>query len=754
MTQYEILQKYFGYTTFRKGQELLIKSILQGQDVLGIMPTGAGKSICYQVPALMMEGITLVVSPLISLMKDQVTALNQAGVHAAYINSSLTERQISMALANAARGQYKIIYVAPERLETPVFLEFALNSNISMVTIDEAHCISQWGQDFRPSYLKIVEFIRHLPKRPVVSAFTATATLEVKDDIICILGLQDANVLITGFNRENLFFEVRTPEKKSSELLEYIKEHNADSGIIYCATRKNVEKVHELLVDNGVEAAKYHAGLSNEERQQNQEDFIYDKKIVMVATNAFGMGIDKSNVRYVIHFNMPQSLENYYQEAGRAGRDGEPSECILLYSPQDIMINHFLIESGSANSELSYEDAMVIQERDEERLNKMIGYCLTKQCLRNYILQYFGESTSKECEHCSNCLAEGEEIDITDLSIDIINCIHESRQRYGVRVIIGTLRGETYAKLMSYGVNRLKSYGIAKEVSEGKLQQIINYLIVEGYLTLTKDKYSLIKLTPRVDDLLQGLDTLTMKYHPEKEKKKSTAITSTRGKTDLLTSKGLDLFDKLRMLRMELAKEENVPPYIICSDKTLVDMCVKLPHNKAEMLAVNGVGENKYEKYGERFVTHIRMETGDVREGYCFEGAELEMKNQGAVQSRNKKTRKKQEFSLTHEMAEQLEYYDVAPLSSLVDQMNDLRDEGVMKRITGVSIMKQLTEDGYIQEVEKNGRINRSVTQKGIDFGIILEIKHSQKGFPYEVFSFTEEAQREIVKMVMDGRIK
>ena len=371
MDKYKILKKYFGYEQFREGQEVLIDSILQGQDVLGIMPTGAGKSICYQVPALLMPGITLVISPLISLMKDQVQALNQAGIHAAYINSSLSESQISKALCLAGAGRYKIIYVAPERLETYEFMQFAQQAEISMLTVDEAHCISQWGQDFRPSYLKIVQFIQRLGKRPVISAFTATATENVKEDIACVLGLQAPKVLVTGFDRRNLYFAVETVRHKDSYVVDYVREHEAESGIIYCATRKNVDALYEKLCGEGVAVTKYHAGLSGVERKCSQDDFIYDQRPVMVATNAFGMGIDKSNVRYVIHYNMPQSLENYYQEAGRAGRDGERAECILLYSPQDVMINRFLMENKEQNSEYTQEDNAAVRERDEARLQVM-----------------------------------------------------------------------------------------------------------------------------------------------------------------------------------------------------------------------------------------------------------------------------------------------------------------------------------------------------------------------------------------------
>lgn len=744
LNQLDILQKYFGYQNFRKGQETLINSILKGQDVLGIMPTGAGKSICYQVPALMMEGITIVVSPLISLMKDQVTALNQAGVHAAYINSSLNERQIELALRYAKEGRYKIIYVAPERLETSSFLDMAVSVNISMITVDEAHCISQWGQDFRPSYLKIVDFISKLPRRPVVSAFTATATKEVKDDMICVLNLQNANVLVTGFDRVNLYYEVRTPKKKDAELLEYLKEHQEESGIVYCATRKSVDKITELLEVNGIDATKYHAGLSNIERQQNQDDFIFDKKPVMVATNAFGMGIDKSNVRFVIHYNMPQSIENYYQEAGRAGRDGEPSECILLYSPQDIMINQFLIENSTPNPDISYEDLRTIRERDEERLNQMIYYCLTRECLRNYLLRYFGETTKEDCDHCSSCQAESDPFDAGAIACDMARCIWESHQRYGARVIIGTLRGEKYAKLLSYGVDKLPSYGCRSEVSESLLQQILNHLLLEGYFILTKDKYALVKLTDKADELLNGQPEIIIKYYKEREQEEKTAEKVHRAKSDVLTSKGFKLFETLRELRMEIAKEEKVPPYIIFSDKSLTDMCIKLPKNKEEMLKVSGVGEAKFERYGERFIALLEKETNGEQEGYCFEGAREEYE---AGTRLVRKSKKKLEFVLTKEMADEIHYSEETTISELVNQMNELRDPAVMKRMTVVSVVGKLTQDGYLMETDEE---NKDVTEKGVAFGIRKEIKRSQKGFPYIIFHISKMAQKQIVKMLLE----
>lgn len=605
MEKYKILKKYFGYDTFRSGQEDLIDGILAGQDVLGIMPTGAGKSICYQVPALLMPGITIVISPLISLMKDQVRALNEAGVHAAYINSSLTEGQIEKAMHLAAQGRYKIIYVAPERLLSGLFMEFLNHVSISMVTVDEAHCISQWGQDFRPSYLNIVHMIAQMKIRPVVSAFTATATEEVKNDIQCVLGLQNPRVLVTGFDRENLYFEVRQGRQKDSELVYYVKEHKKESGIIYCATRKNVEEVHRLLVQEGIEATRYHAGLSGKERKQNQDQFIFDEKPVMVATNAFGMGIDKSNVRYVIHYNMPQSMENYYQEAGRAGRDGERSECILFYSPQDVRINQFLLEEKEFREELSREDMQAVMERDALRLKRMTFYGTTRDCLRGYILNYFGEKTKRRCENCSNCLNEYLEEDVTEICKDILQCIQEARRRYGAGTIASTLHGSKNERVRGYGLDKLKTYGIRENVTEFRLKEIIGELVAKEVLRSSDDKYATLSLTTNAGAILRDEAKVVMKFS-KPAKKKVAEQKKAKQTSQNLDSKGWRIFEKLRELRLLIAKEEKVPPYIVFTDKTLVDMCVKKPTDKEEMLNVSGVGEAKYEKYGERFLVCLK----------------------------------------------------------------------------------------------------------------------------------------------------
>ncbi|MCD7745590.1 MAG: DNA helicase RecQ [Lachnospiraceae bacterium] len=600
-----ILKKYFGYDTFKPGQEEIIDAVLSGKDVLAIMPTGAGKSICYQVPALLLPGITIVISPLISLMQDQVKALNEAGIHAGYINSSLTDAQIAKVYAKAAEGAYKILYVAPERLESYGFVEFTEQIRISMVTVDEAHCISSWGQDFRPSYLKIVDFIDRLRERPIVSAFTATATEEVKTDISCVLKLQDPKTVVTGFDRENLYFRVETTGKKDDFVREYIRKHPGDSGIVYCATRKNVDTVYERLSADGVSVSRYHAGMDNEDRKESQDDFIYDRSLVIVATNAFGMGIDKSNVRFVIHYNMPQSMENYYQEAGRAGRDGEPSQCILLFSPQDIMINKFLLEHKDF-TDVPEEDMESIRQRDARRLQVMEGYCRTTGCLRNYILEYFGEKREEPCNACGNCHREYTEIDRTEDAKQVINCVWETRGRYGLSIILGTLLGANRARLKEVGATSYKTYGALKNRSESELRLLISQLIMDGYLCQTTDKYSVIRLG-NIAPLRDEETRIRIRIHDEEKPERSERQAKTHGRksTDSLTKAGYELFEELRQLRLTIAREEGVPPYIIFSDKTLIDMSDRVPHDKTSMLKVSGVGEAKYEKYGGRFLEAI-----------------------------------------------------------------------------------------------------------------------------------------------------
>ena len=602
-TPKEALKAVFGYDSFRPGQEAVINAILKGRDILAVMPTGAGKSLCYQVPAMLLSGITLVISPLISLMQDQVKALNEAGVNAAFINSSLSEKELNDTFKNAYKGHYKIIYVAPERLMSEGFISFAKSVEISMVTVDEAHCISQWGQDFRPSYMDIAEFINILDKRPIISAFTATATQNVREDIICSLGLSDPYFLVTGFDRENLFFQVDKPQNKERFILDFIERHRGESGIIYCATRKNVDSLYTLLRKQHISVGKYHAGMSNEERKQMQNDFVFDYTSIVIATNAFGMGIDKSNVRFVIHYNMPSSMENYYQEAGRAGRDGLNSECILLFSPQDIIINRFLLEHKDF-SDVDPIDAMTIRERDIKRLQIMEGYCYTTECLRNYILKYFGEDPKKPCDDCGNCLRQFETLDMTDEAKKIINCIYESRGRYGKNIIMDTVLGAKTARLTEIGATEYKSYGVLESSNKNLLRRLIEELLLEGYIAT--GEYQVLKLgdisrlkNTETKVLVKITDEDKMAKRKEKPKKNKKGM-------DSLTSAGFKLFDKLKELRLEIARAEKTPPYIVFNDKTLIDMCAKIPTTKSDMLNVSGVGENKYGKYGERFIAVIK----------------------------------------------------------------------------------------------------------------------------------------------------
>lgn len=644
----QTLKQYFGYDSLRTGQRELINGILGGRDVLGIMPTGAGKSLCYQLPALMLKGITLVISPLISLMSDQVKALNQAGVHAAYINSSLTENQIRMALLYASQGRYKIIYVAPERLNTPRFLDFACNADISMLTVDEAHCISQWGQDFRPSYLEIAGFLARLSRRPIVSAFTATATERVKNDIVASLGLNNPVTMVTGFDRPNLFFRVvtrRGGSQKDNSIINYVKKHEDESGIIYCATKKNVDNLYALLNEHGILAGRYHAGLSNEERKQNQEDFTYDRIRVMVATNAFGMGIDKSNVRYVLHYNMPQSLEYYYQEAGRAGRDGEEAECVLFFSKQDIMINKFLLQNKASAGDVASD----IQKtaNDQRKLQQMINYCETDKCLREFILLYFGDTTPCICNKCSNC------------------------------VVVEDEEEETYVET---GKKRKKAAQLA------------------------------------------GLNEL-----------------------------GAALFEKLRSVRTELAAEKSVPPYIICSDKTLKDMCAKLPRDKEQLADVYGMGEQKIQNYGEAFVTAVNSFVADNPNSSgstTGERPQTVLSDEEAAETGSTR-KKKLPFYIEPQRLDEVELSDKCRLTELTNKINELCPaDKEHKKLAASFINELLIAEGYLEEVTEGENKIKRVTEKGRSVGIDEEERKAKFGGSYYAITHSKQSQQVIIEML------
>lgn len=635
-------------TVLEQGKRELINGILAGHDVLGIMPTGAGKSLCYQLPALMLKGITLVISPLISLMSDQVKALNQAGVHAAYINSSLTENQIRIALSYASQGRYKIIYVAPERLNTPRFLDFACNADISMLTVDEAHCISQWGQDFRPSYLEIAGFLTRLPRRPIVSAFTATATERVKNDIVASLGLNNPVTMVTGFDRPNLFFRVvtrRGGSQKDNSIINYVKKHEDESGIIYCATKKNVDKLYTLLNEQGISAGRYHAGLSNDERKQNQEDFTYDRIRVMVATNAFGMGIDKSNVRYVLHYNMPQSLEYYYQEAGRAGRDGEEAECVLFFSKQDIMINKFLLQNKASAGDVASD--MQKTANDQRKLQQMINYCETDKCLREFILSYFGDTTPCICNKCSNC------------------------------VVVEDEEEETYVET---GKKRKKAAQLA------------------------------------------GLNEL-----------------------------GAALFEKLRSVRTELAAEKSVPPYIICSDKTLKDMCAKLPRDKEQLADVYGMGEQKIQNYGEAFVTAVNSLVADNPNpsgSTTGERPQTVLSDEEAAETGSTR-KKKLPFYIEPQRLDEVELTDKCRLTELTNKINELCPaDKEHKKLAASFINELLIAEGYLEEVTEGENKTKRVTEKGRSVGIDEEERKAKFGGSYYAITHSKQSQQVIIEML------
>ena len=587
-----ILNKRFGYPTFRKGQEKIITGILQGQDTIGIMPTGGGKSICYQIPALLLEGTTIVISPLISLMKDQVDTLRELGMPATFINSSINYTEAAKRFQETRQGKHKLLYIAPERLSAGQFSAQLATLPISLVAVDEAHCISQWGHDFRPSYLDITPFLETLPDRPVVTAFTATATPEVTEDIIALLHLRDPNVCITGFNRESLSFSVVRGENKQDFLLSFLQNHREQAGIIYAATRKEVDNLFEMLDKKGYTVGRYHAGLSDQERTENQEKFLYDDLNIIVATNAFGMGIDKSNVRYVIHYNMPKNMEAYYQEAGRAGRDGEPGKCILLFAPQDIYIQRFLIEQSTLEQDR--------KEKEYQKLRTMIDYCYTPHCLRNYILHYFGEEMTETCGKCGSC---DDDFDIHEITIEaqmILSCVVRMKERFGISLVADVLKGSQNKKVLSYGFDKLSTYGLLSNMKIKEITDLINYLLAEQYLTLAGGQFPVIKLTGKATPVLRSQE----KVYRKVRKRKEAAVADS------------DLFEQLRALRKEISQREDIPPYVVFHDSTLREMAEVCPTDQVSMLAIKGMGETKFARYGHSFMEVIRkhlQETGGLQ---------------------------------------------------------------------------------------------------------------------------------------------
>lgn len=578
-----LLKKYYGYDSFREGQEKVISSILEGRDTFAIMPTGAGKSICYQIPALLMKGITLVISPLISLMKDQVDALDDIGVRATYINSSLDQFEVQERILMAVSGHVKLLYIAPERLETESFCALLKTLAISMIAIDECHCVSQWGHDFRPSYRAIAPLIEKLEGRPVISAFTATATTEVKEDVVRLLGLQKSDVYTTGFDRKNLFFSVIRGENKKDYLLKYLENNREQVGIIYAGTRKEVDNIHDSLSRKGYSIGKYHAGMSDMDRSKAQEDFLYDNVNIIVATNAFGMGIDKSNVRYVIHYTIPKNMEAYYQEAGRAGRDGEASECILLFGAQDIILQKFLIEQNVVSEERKLNEY--------RRLQEVVDYCHTTKCLRKYILEYFGETgVPDSCDSCSVCK---DDRSLTDITIDaqkIFSCIARMKQRFGTVMVSQVLRGSRDKRVLEFGFDQLSTYGIMKNYTVKEIQDLVNVLIADEYLFLTGSQFPVVKLTEKSLKVLKGQEQVFQKTHKAKKK----------------IANESSLFLLLKSVRKDISARESVPPYIIFTDAALREMSERIPQNDEEFLSIKGVGESKLQKYGKEFLQTIK----------------------------------------------------------------------------------------------------------------------------------------------------
>ena len=580
---YEILKKYFGYTVFRDGQEEIIENILNKKDTLGVMPTGGGKSICYQIPALVFDGITLVISPLISLMQDQVTALNTLGIPSVYINSSLSQKESNEIFKNIYADQYKIVYVAPERLENEYFVEQIKAKHISQIAVDEAHCISQWGHDFRKSYLGIPRFIDKLQTRPVVSAFTATATPKVREDIVRNLKF-NPDIFLNGFDRKNLKFTTVKGVNSLAYIKKYLKEHSGEGGIIYASTRKDVDSIHNELVSRGYKAGKYHAGLKDSEREDFQNSFVEDELDIMVATNAFGMGIDKSNVRFVIHNNLPKDIESYYQEAGRAGRDGLDSNCVLIFNPRDILTQRFFIENNQ------FDNSQEIMDIKYEKLNAMVNYCHTSQCIRSYILEYFGDEKIESCDNCSNCLDNSETQDITIEAQKIISCIGRTGERFGVNMIVGILAGSKNKNILKWNLDKITTYSIMKEYSQKEIRAIIDLLIGDGYIEVLKGEFPTLKLTKKAYSFIKNREIFLRKIAVVDKK---------------VSYEGEQYFEALKKLRYEIARGEGKPPYTVFSDKTLREMAKYLPVNKEEMLEINGVGEVKFERYGAQFIGAI-----------------------------------------------------------------------------------------------------------------------------------------------------
>lgn len=736
MDKHTILQERFGFPTFRDGQEALIDAILAGRDAFGVMPTGGGKSLCYQIPALLLEGLTLVVSPLISLMKDQVAGLKEAGIPAAYLNSSLTAAQQQEVLRRAELGAYRLIYVAPERLLTDSFLAFAAGQRIALLAVDEAHCVSQWGQDFRPNYLDIPAFVRRLPRRPVLAAFTATATAEVGDDIVRLLELREPLRIVTGFDRPNLFFGVRRERNKLIWLKGYLKARRDRSGIVYCSTRKTVERVCEELQSAGFAATRYHAGLDDAERRKNQDDFSYDRATVMVSTNAFGMGIDKSNVSFVIHYNMPKNIESYYQEAGRAGRDNAPADCILLYSAGDVMTAKYLIENGSDRETLSEELRAELLIRDMTRLRQMEDYCKTESCYRAALLDYFGEPHAPSCINCGNCrqteeALDGETVeeDVTLAAQKILSCVRRVEQRnrvgLGETMIVRILTGGREKALLAREYDLLPTYGIMKGTNRNLLREYVQVLVKQGYLLRPPGDYDVLQTTERANGVLFHGEKVLWRHEAAKAEKVPAGTAAEKLRADQ------SLFDRLRAMRAELARQAGIPAYVIFHDATLLGIAAEKPTTEAALLAVPGIGAQKAAKYGKAIL--------DVIAAYDAAQAQL-----------RRSSLKKEPQPLLQLRPEQLARYVCDPsgisITVFARRLTELKDEGQPGELTGRQLSDLLLGEGLLtEERAETGRLRRRPTPAGEAAGIILTERTRESGEAYIMVTLTEQAQRRLI---------
>ncbi|MBS6041719.1 MAG: DNA helicase RecQ [Clostridium baratii] len=680
-----VLKSYFGYSSFRKGQEEIINEIINKKDVVAIMPTGGGKSICYQVPAFILDGITIVISPLISLMKDQVDGLNSIGINSAYINSSLSNLEINDILLKVKNEDIKILYIAPERLESMEFLNTISNAKVAQIAVDEAHCVSQWGHDFRSSYRRISKFINILRERPIVSAFTATATKEVREDIVKLLDLNNPKVFISGFDRENLKIIIEKGINKKAYILNYINANLDASGIIYCATRKEVDSLYELLDERGLSVTRYHAGLSDDERKVNQEDFVYDRKSIIIATNAFGMGIDKPNIRYVIHYNMPKNIEGYYQEIGRAGRDSEKSECILLFSPGDVQKQKYIIDMGTVNPTRKVNEL--------EKLQTMTDLVYYTGCYRRYILNYFGEELKEDCGNCSSCEFDGEVIDKTIDAQKVISCVYRMKRPYGIGMIVDVLRGSKNKKLVDFKLNELTTYGIMKDYSKDDLKEFINTLIANGYLNYNGE-FPVVTPNEKSRNIVMGEEKVLFK-----EERRVQRIAEDN-----------ELFIILKNLRREIAENEGVPPYIVFGDNTLKEMSLRMPINKEQLLDISGVGEKKIDKYGDEFIEKVKeyIENNSLEVNFEFLNAKSKTTNSKTTK---KISDKKKSFEITiEELKEGRSFIDIAKdrditVSTVMSHIYKFLSDGgkVDFEINFTNLFTKEDEEEVIRAIKKIG---------------------------------------------------